>query len=107
MIYPFTRMVIYGAIWYQGIQLNFHFFHREIIHLIGVGEANAHGNGTDTYACAFYKMISNWRKIWSANTIGATSIHFPFGFVQVYSSINSLKNCFVFRSYRQLRIQLE
>jgi len=47
------------------------------------GEANAHGIGTDTYACAFAKMIQHWRQIWNERTNGITNIQFPFGFVQV------------------------
>ena len=61
MIYPFTRMVVYGAIWYQG-------------------EANA---GNPTYACKFAKMIEYWRKVWNQRTNGITDPQFPFGFVQV------------------------
>ena len=63
MIYPFTRMVIYGIIWYQG-------------------EANADYN-SDKYACSFAKLISYWRQIWNERTNGITNIEFPFGFVQV------------------------
>ena len=61
MIYPFTRMVVYGSIWYQG-------------------EANA---GNPTYACKFAKMIESWRQTWNERTNGITDIQFPFGFVQV------------------------
>lgn len=61
MIYPFTRMVIYGTIWYQGEQ--------------NVGNPN--------YACRFAKMIERWRYIWNQRTDGLTDIQFPFGFVQV------------------------
>lgn len=61
MIYPFTRMVIYGSIWYQG-------------------EANA---GSFTYACVFSKMIESWRQTWNERTNKNTNLHFPFGFVQV------------------------
>jgi hypothetical protein len=28
MIYPFTRIVVYGAIWYQGKKQNFDIFYR-------------------------------------------------------------------------------
>jgi len=63
MIYPFTRMVVYGAIWYQG-------------------EANA---GNPTYACKFAKMIESWRQVWNQRTNGQTDTQFPFGFVQVNS----------------------
>ena len=61
MIYPFTRIVVYGSIWYQG-------------------EANA---GNPTYACKFAKMIESWRQTWNERTNGITDIQFPFGFVQV------------------------
>ena len=61
MIYPFTRIVITGAIWYQG-------------------EANA---GNPTYACKFASMITRWRERWNNRTNGITDIQFPFGFVQV------------------------
>jgi sialate O-acetylesterase len=63
MIHPFTRITIYGAIWYQG-------------------EANAHYN-MEKYACSFSKMIYYWREIWHERTNGTTDIQFPFGFVQV------------------------
>ena len=53
-----------------------------------VGEANAHGNGTDTYACTFAKMIQSWRQIWNERTNGSTRIDFPFGFVQVNMNRN-------------------
>ncbi|CAF1191158.1 unnamed protein product [Adineta ricciae] len=66
MIYPFTRMVIYGSIWYQG-------------------EANA---GNPTYACKFAKMIESWRQIWNQRTNGTTDLQFPFGFVQLSTSTN-------------------
>jgi len=63
MIYPFTRMVIYGVIWYQG-------------------EANAIYN-TDKYVCTFTKLIQYWRQIWHNRTNSNTDLEFPFGFVQV------------------------
>ncbi|CAF1027244.1 unnamed protein product [Adineta steineri] len=66
MIYPFTRMVIYGSIWYQG-------------------EANA---GNPTYACKFEKMIQYWRQTWNERTQGITDIQFPFGFVQLSTFTN-------------------
>ena len=79
MIYPFTRMVVYGAIWYQGtcrggrscVEPDFF-----------LGEANA-GYNTDKYACTFSKMIQSWRETWHVRTGGLTDIQFPFGFVQV------------------------
>jgi sialate O-acetylesterase len=63
MIYPFTRIVVYGAIWYQG-------------------ESNADHN-RDKYSCSFSKMIEYWRQTWNQRTNGLTDIQFPFGFVQV------------------------
>ncbi len=64
MIYPFTRMVIYGVIWYQG-------------------EENSVAENRDQYSCEFSKMIEYWRNIWHQRTNGSTDIQFPFGFVQV------------------------
>ncbi len=63
MIYPFTRMVIYGVIWYQG-------------------EANTEYHA-DKYVCTFSKMIQYWRQTWNQRTGNLTDIAFPFGFVQV------------------------
>ncbi|CAF1353898.1 unnamed protein product [Rotaria sp. Silwood1] len=68
MIYPFTRMVVYGAIWYQG-------------------EANA-GYNTDKYACTFSKMIQYWRQTWNDRTGDLTDLDFPFGFVQLSTWTN-------------------
>ncbi|CAF0850228.1 unnamed protein product [Adineta steineri] len=63
MIYPFTRMVIKGVIWYQG-------------------ESNVIYN-RDKYQCTFLKMIQYWRRIWQKRTNLATDPTFPFGFVQL------------------------
>jgi sialate O-acetylesterase len=68
MIYPFTRLVIYGIIWYQG-------------------EQNWSYN-RDKYACSFSKLIYYWRQIWNERTNGITDIQFPFGFVQVSFTYN-------------------
>ena len=61
MIHPLVRMSIKGAMWYQG-------------------ESNG-GWNRDKYQCTFPAMISDWRKIWSANS--PTSDSFPFGFMQL------------------------
>ncbi len=68
MIYPFTRMVIKGAIWYQS-------------------ESNANFN-RDKYVCTFSKMIQSWRQVWNTRTGGNTDANFPFGFVQVRKKFN-------------------
>ncbi len=79
MIYPFTRMVIYGVIWYQGNKTSFK-YSTDILDFIHIGESNA---GSPLYACNFEKMIRYWRQIWNERTTGITDIQFPFGFVQV------------------------
>ncbi len=58
-------------------------FDLDILDSVHVGEANAHGYGTDIYACSFAKMIHYWRQIWNERTNSITDIQFPFGFVQV------------------------
>ncbi len=85
MIYPFTRMVIYGAIWYQGKRIRYNLSYKRIF-LFDTGESNT-GYNQDKYPCTFSKMIEYWRQIWNQRTNGNTNIQFPFGFVQV-SSIN-------------------
>ncbi|XP_033119694.1 sialate O-acetylesterase-like isoform X1 [Anneissia japonica] len=65
MIHPFSRMVIKGAIWYQG-------------------ERNT--NAPDTYNCTFPAMIDDWRNKWYEGTGGLTNKKFPFGFVQLCTS---------------------
>lgn len=72
MIYPFTRNVIYGVIWYQG-------------------EGNRDYN-TDKYACSFSNMIQSWRQTWNERTNGLTDIQYPFGFVQVRNFINNINS---------------
>ncbi|CAF1432967.1 unnamed protein product [Adineta ricciae] len=69
MIYPFTRMVVTGAIWYQG-------------------ESNS-GYNRDKYICTFSKMITYWRQVWNTRTNGITNLQFPFGFVQLSTNRNS------------------
>ena len=68
MIYPLTRMVIYGVIWYQG-------------------ESNSGGLNMGKYPCEFSKVIQYWRQTWNERTNGNTDIQFPFGFVQVKFNI--------------------
>ena len=70
MIYPFTRTVIYGAIWYQGKELAFHLLSIPfVLNSMDKGEANRDYN-TDKYACSFSKMIYYWRQIWNQRTNG-------------------------------------
>ncbi len=63
MIHPFTRMVIKGALWYQGED-------NTVFH-------------TSLYPCTFSKMIEYWRSTWYERTNSNTDPHFPFGFVQL------------------------
>jgi sialate O-acetylesterase len=79
MIYPFTRTVIYGSIWYQGNNIVLIYL-IDILDFTHVGEADA---GNLRYACNFAKMIQYWRQIWNERTNGTTDIQFPFGFAQV------------------------
>ena len=69
MIYPFTRMVIYGVVWYQG-------------------EQNWSYN-RDKYACSFSRLIYYWRHVWYDRTNGLTNLVFPFGFVQLSTNMNN------------------
>jgi sialate O-acetylesterase len=80
MIHPFTHMVIYGAIWYQGKQMKCNPSFKTIFN---TGEANTVGENRDKYPCTFSKMIEYWRQIWNQRTNGITDKQFPFGFVQV------------------------
>jgi sialate O-acetylesterase len=84
MIYPFTRMVIYGAIWYQGKMKCV--TSCLLLSMRVLGEANS-GYNTDKYACTFAKMIESWRDTWSTRSMGHTNVQFPFGFVQVSSYV--------------------
>ncbi len=90
MIYPFTRMVIYGSLWYQGNIKEFVYikivFNLDCNH---IGESNA---GNPSYACKFAKMIEYWREIWNERTNGSTDIQFPFGFVQVSFILSHAEN---------------
>ncbi len=79
MIHPLTRMVIYGAIWYQGRKMRSKLSFRDFFRS---GESNCAHN-QDKYSCAFAKMIEYWRQIWNQRTNGNTDLQFPFGFVQV------------------------
>lgn len=83
MIHPFTRMVIKGAIWYQGKSFN---STSPSILIIIVGENNANFN-RDKYNCTFPKMIAAWRDVWHTRTNATTEPQFPFGFVQVKQSL--------------------
>ncbi|UJR06674.1 hypothetical protein I4U23_010960 [Adineta vaga] len=69
MIHQFTRMVIYGVIWYQG-------------------ESNS-GRNNDKYVCTFTNLVQSWRQIWNLRTNGITNIQFPFGFVQLSTNSNT------------------
>jgi hypothetical protein len=77
MIHPFTRMVIYGVIWYQG-------------------ESNS-GRNTDKYSCTFSNLIRFWRQAWNERTNNITDIQLPFGFVQVMEifSLTLVANLFI------------
>jgi sialate O-acetylesterase len=44
-----------------------------------LGAANRHWN-KDLYSCTFPALISEWRRLWSLNSM--TNSQFPFGFVQ-------------------------
>ncbi len=87
MIYPFTRMVVYGSIWYQGNN-NCLIYFTDFLHFTHIGESNA---GSLIYACSFAKMIQYWRQIWNERTNGITNMQFPFGFVQVslFENVNN------------------
>ncbi len=84
MIYPFTRMVIYGVIWYQGKIIGQYTLSTKFRN---IGEENSVAKNRDQYPCEFSKMIEYWRNTWYQRTNGSTDIQFPFGFVQV-STIN-------------------
>jgi sialate O-acetylesterase len=64
MIYPFLKMTIYGAIWYQG-------------------ENDSSGPPMNKYNCTFPTMISDWRQNFYSASGGQTNATFPFGFVQL------------------------
>jgi hypothetical protein len=92
MIYPFTRMVVYGSIWYQGNN-NFLIFFTDFLDFIHIGESSC---GSPIYACSFAKLIQYWRETWNERTNGITDIQFPFGFVQV--SLFEIVNNFILSS---------
>ncbi len=85
MIHPFTRMVIKGAIWYQG-NLLFKKTKEKTSQIIILGEFNVNHN-RDEYNCTFPKMIQAWRDAWYTRTNSTTDPNFPFGFVQVRLSL--------------------
>jgi hypothetical protein len=64
MIYPFTRTIIYGTIWYQGKEYVFIYYKNSLFHLMNKGEANI-GRNAYRYTCSFAKMIQYWREIWN------------------------------------------
>jgi sialate O-acetylesterase len=80
MIYPFTRMVIYGVIWYQGKKMGYYPLSTKFL---SIGEENSVAENRDQYPCEFSKMIEYWRNTWYQRTNENTDIQFPFGFVQV------------------------
>jgi hypothetical protein len=103
MIYPLTRMVIYGVIWYQGKFIRgISIYYRDLLDFICVGEANTVYNH-DKYTCTFSKMIQYWRQIWNQRTNGITDIHFPFGFVQV-DFLKIIKRIFMDKPTEQKKI---
>nr|XP_040032929.1 sialate O-acetylesterase-like [Gasterosteus aculeatus aculeatus] len=63
MIHPLLNMTVKGAIWYQG-------------------EANTVYH-QEKYSCSFPAMIDDWRLAFHHGSGGQTSLHFPFGFVQL------------------------
>jgi hypothetical protein len=87
MIYPFTRMVVYGSIWYQGNN-NCLIYFTNFLDFTHIGESSC---GSPIYDCSFAKMIQYWRQIWNERTNGITDIQFPFGFVQVslFENVNN------------------
>jgi hypothetical protein len=68
-----------------------------------LGESNS-GHNRDQYTCTFSKMIASWRAIWYERTDSITDPIFPFGFVQVNTSlivniISSVLFCLVSHIY--------
>ena len=64
------------------------FWFQFILDFYKLGESNSNWN-QNKYQCAFPAMISEWRKIW--NSFTPTSDSFPFGFMQLFTGINSRK----------------
>ncbi|XP_077467478.1 sialate O-acetylesterase isoform X4 [Stigmatopora argus] len=67
MIHPLLNMTLKGSLWYQGEK-----------------NTNYHQN---KYNCSFPAMIDDWRMAFHLGSGGQTAMDFPFGFVQLSTSI--------------------
>ncbi|XP_027733381.1 sialate O-acetylesterase isoform X2 [Vombatus ursinus] len=68
MIHPLLNMTLKGVVWYQG-------------------ENNANYN-TDLYNCTFPALIEDWRQAFHNGSQGQTQRLFPFGFVQLSTTMS-------------------
>ncbi|XP_043850145.1 sialate O-acetylesterase [Dromiciops gliroides] len=68
MIHPLLNMTLEGMVWYQG-------------------ENNAYYN-TDLYNCTFPALIEDWRQAFHYGSQGQTQRLFPFGFVQLSTTVS-------------------
>ncbi|XP_074072525.1 sialate O-acetylesterase isoform X2 [Macrotis lagotis] len=68
MIHPLLNMTLKGVVWYQG-------------------ENNAYYN-TDLYNCTFPALIEDWRQAFHYGSQGQTQRLFPFGFVQLSTTMS-------------------